>query len=182
MDATIWESAGFFEWIQPTLHGPHFLTVDGREAGSLIIPSWIGSVWHGETSFGRWKFEGVGFWSRRYEVRDLETDRLIATYAMRWHASRGTLTLPDEQRFEWLQKSWFKRTCVFVDGRGCEVVSVRMGRERGKKRGSRTCSKHRERSQPAPARTIPAPLVCWFSPPGFSWYSRPRRLPPRSLP
>jgi hypothetical protein len=50
---------------------------------------------------------------------------------MSWHGAQGIFTLADGRRFEWRQKTWFNQSGVFVDGKGCEVVSVRMGRECG---------------------------------------------------
>ena len=132
MDARIWQSPKTFEWLQPRLSGSYVLMSSGREFGSISQPSSLSSVWHGDSEFGRWKFEGAGFWSRRYEIRDLDTDLLLGTYTMKWHAAEGTLTLADGATFQWQQTSWFKGGSAIIDAQEREVVRVEMGRERGK--------------------------------------------------
>ena len=132
MAARYWESPRSFAWLQPKLSGPYLLLLDGREVGKLVRPSWMSSIWHGRSEFGRWKFEGVGFWSRHYEARDLETDELLGDYRMKWHAAEGTLSLPDGQGLQWHQRGWFKRTAVSVDTSRGEIVQLRIGGEGGR--------------------------------------------------
>ena len=131
MDTRIWQSPTTFEWLQPKLSGSYALTTGGRELGKISHPFSLSSIWHGESEFGRWKFQGAGFWSRRHEIRDLDTELLLGTYTMKWHAAEGTLTLADGQTFQWQQTSWFKGRSALIDAQDREVVRVETGRERG---------------------------------------------------
>jgi len=136
MTAKHWESPRSFEWLQPKLSGPYLLLLDGREVGRMVRPSWMSSVWHGQSEFGRWKLADVGFWRRHYEARDLETDELLGDYRMKWHAAEGTLSLPEGHALAWRQRGWLNRTAAFVDSSHREIVQLRMGRERGGERFS----------------------------------------------
>jgi hypothetical protein len=119
-----------FHWTQPGKRGEGYILLSGgKPAGSMQAIRTMRESTLGETPFGRWRFERLGFWNPLYHVVEAATGVETARFQRTWMGTGGTLEMAGGARFTWKGRGFLGGDHVLTDEAGRTVLVLSRGLE-----------------------------------------------------